>query len=640
MKAKTNTRSMTVRTWLGFSLAALALAVQGAVTDLATEPFSLSKNSQPGPNIMFVLDDSLSMEMEYLPDWAGPEMHFVSGVLTVKTPHHRYYNGAFNALAYNSGVRYKPPVMYDASGALDTTTYPSQTGESTATGGDASATAAARNWRAVKKDAYGRQAPGTANVEGFAAYYLTTPGEHCKEETLRNCVASSVPTTIGGVEYKYPARLRWCTDDSTSRSNTALANPGANGAGKGCQATNIDPAAGITAYQQARFPAPQAVPLIVTNGGKVTSIKVRLPDAPGPVTVYKEILSEAVDGASSTELAKKITEKINACTYRIAGNCEVYGFRSVHTGVTAGIYAPGAVHGEALTVATANGATVNNSNWFAQRADASNQDYVPGTTVFTVIHPSVNSYPKTVDRDDCAGASCTYAEEMTNYANWYTYYRSRMQMMKTAASYAFAGVSEKFRIGYFTLNNGSATDFINVAAFDGAQRHAWYQKFFYAKPFGETPLRTGLANAGKYYANKLGALNGVTAVDPMQYSCQQNYTILSTDGYWNDTAAPTQLDGTTPIGQQDGDDDRPYYDGAKQNRNVSWTEAKYVQNGEVQLLYEQQITQKQKTTKPAMRSYTLTTTVPNACYQYPVMTKTAELLATEVPLETRINPLR
>ncbi|MGH6962342.1 MAG: hypothetical protein ACREE7_17815, partial [Dongiaceae bacterium] len=38
------------------------------------------------------------------------------------------------------------------------------------------------------------------------------------------------------------------------------------------------------------------------------------------------------------------------------------------------------------------------------------------------IVPSVNSYPKAGGRSDCLGATCTFAEEMTNFANWYTYY--------------------------------------------------------------------------------------------------------------------------------------------------------------------------------------------------------------------------
>jgi hypothetical protein len=45
--------------------------------------------------------------------------------------------------------------------------------------------------------------------------------------------------------------------------------------------------------------------------------------------------------------------------------------------------------------------------------------------------------------------------------------------------------------------------------------------------------------------------------DPVQYSCQQNFTILTTDGYWNDQdestgGGPLKIDGTTLVGQQDG----------------------------------------------------------------------------------------
>ena len=55
--------------------------------------------------------------------------------------------------------------------------------------------------------------------------------------------------------------------------------------------------------------------------------------------------------------------------------------------------------------------------------------------------------------------------------------------------------------------------------------------------------------------------------DPVQYSCQRNYAVLSTDGYWNtgsetSTYGPLQLDGTTRVGQQDGLEVRPMYDGA------------------------------------------------------------------------------
>ena len=55
---------------------------------------------------------------------------------------------------------------------------------------------------------------------------------------------------------------------------------------------------------------------------------------------------------------------------------------------------------------------------------------------------------------------------MTNYANWWTYYRTRMQTMKTATSLAFAVLDEKFRIGYYSINNATGSDFLNIANID------------------------------------------------------------------------------------------------------------------------------------------------------------------------------
>ena len=78
--------------------------------------------------------------------------------------------------------------------------------------------------------------------------------------------------------------------------------------------------------------------------------------------------------------------------------------------------------------------------------------------IYTQITPSVTSYPypgktaKAADRTDCIGTTCTYAEEMTNYANWYTYYRTRMQTMKSAASLAFKDIGDDFRVGFMTIH--------------------------------------------------------------------------------------------------------------------------------------------------------------------------------------------
>ena len=77
----------------------------------------------------------------------------------------------------------------------------------------------------------------------------------------------------------------------------------------------------------------------------------------------------------------------------------------------------------------------------------------------TDIIPAIDSYPKSTERTDCAGTTCTYEEEMTNYANWYAYYRTRNQAMKSSASRAFQSIGANFRVGYMTIKN---TNFLKL----------------------------------------------------------------------------------------------------------------------------------------------------------------------------------
>ena len=54
-----------------------------------------------------------------------------------------------------------------------------------------------------------------------------------------------------------------------------------------------------------------------------------------------------------------------------------------------------------------------------------------------------------------AAPTCTFAEEMTNFANWYAYYRSRILMMKTGTGIAFRTLDDRYRIGFITIHPGS-----------------------------------------------------------------------------------------------------------------------------------------------------------------------------------------
>jgi type IV pilus assembly protein PilY1 len=172
-----------------------------------------------------------------------------------------------------------------------------------------------------------------------------------------------------------------------------------------------------------------------------------------------------------------------------------------------------------------------------------------------------------------------------NYANWYSYYRTRIAMMRSSAGRAMSNLDTSYRVGFSTLNrpsgdnttfNNLVTDtarvFTNIRDFDATQRLTFYSNLYGTTIAGGTPLRRALVKAGRYYANDI---SGQT--DPVQHACQRNYTLLTSDGYWNDSdytpARPTVLGGGS-IGNQDGDvsdatwTPRPVYDGSGDSARV------------------------------------------------------------------------
>lgn len=165
-----------------------------------------------------------------------------------------------------------------------------------------------------------------------------------------------------------------------------------------------------------------------------------------------------------------------------------------------------------------------------------------------------------------ANSGVNGSDERQNFANWFSYHRTRMLAMKTAVGRAFAQLDARMRVGYSTTSetsvDASRNGFLPVQDFDATQRRALYGKLYAVVPSSGTPLRGALAKAGQLYAGKLLR----DAQDPVQYSCQQNYALLSTDGYWNtdgETPAygPKQVDGSADVGDRDHALSRPMFDG-------------------------------------------------------------------------------
>jgi len=182
---------------------------------------------------------------------------------------------------------------------------------------------------------------------------------------------------------------------------------------------------------------------------------------------------------------------------------------------------------------------------------------------------SPNAPPSTCAADASytkVGVSSLTAAQQQNYANWYSFYRTRLMMMKSAAGRAFSGIDDEFRVGYTTISERgtAAARWLGNARFDAVQKTSWYGKLYGAATVGWTPLRGALSKAGRYYAGRLVTGND----DPVQYSCQKNFAILTTDGYWNKhdetaTYGPKREDNVTDVGDQDGvlsPTDRPKYE--------------------------------------------------------------------------------
>ena len=163
-------------------------------------------------------------------------------------------------------------------------------------------------------------------------------------------------------------------------------------------------------------------------------------------------------------------------------------------------------------------------------------------------------FARAASRTDCSvsgsARSCSYAQEIQNFANWYSYYRTRILTMKTTMGQAFAAMGNKYRVGFSTINNSNQTgnptgqNFRSVSDFTDTTKRAWYTTLYGIDPLYGTPLQKALQRVGEYYSGAgMGYSGDVGDEDPVQYSCQQNFAILSTDGYWNSN--------TVSIGNQD-----------------------------------------------------------------------------------------
>lgn len=159
------------------------------------------------------------------------------------------------------------------------------------------------------------------------------------------------------------------------------------------------------------------------------------------------------------------------------------------------------------------------------------------------------------------GVTRTIAEEQQNFANWYTFSRSRRDAAKNGVSAAFSTLGDNYRIGFRPLNGTvGKLDIPLIGNFSGTNRQTWFTNMLASSNSGQTPLRTALTQAGEYFRTTTGDGDPWGPAEPDGLlACRQSFTIMTTDGYYNDSDAEvTAVNGS--IGNADGDKGAPYAD--------------------------------------------------------------------------------
>ncbi|AXK40734.1 pilus assembly protein [Crenobacter cavernae] len=145
-------------------------------------------------------------------------------------------------------------------------------------------------------------------------------------------------------------------------------------------------------------------------------------------------------------------------------------------------------------------------------------------------------------------------QKKQNFANWYSFHRTRALSMMSAAMSAVTDIDDQeVRLGWQTLNNGGCDSFgTTCKGYDDVDRenrlrklttshrsnfYNWLQRFDVGS---STPLRGALKKVGDYFSISTGGTDPATpyAEDPYvskgtELSCRKNFHILFTDGLWN-----------------------------------------------------------------------------------------------------------
>ncbi len=175
-----------------------------------------------------------------------------------------------------------------------------------------------------------------------------------------------------------------------------------------------------------------------------------------------------------------------------------------------------------------------------------------GNTAPVAFANQPNATPTTLYRYEIKPANysstAAYNAAIQNFANWFSYYRTRHLAVRGGISIALTGV-DFLRTGLFTINsltNPVVMRDLALATDRGALYSTNTGGIFRTPGNGGTPNRQAVNHAGTQFQR-----TGSTA--PVQLACQVNAAMLFTDGFSNNNSVA--------VGNVDGSMGAPFADG-------------------------------------------------------------------------------
>lgn len=474
----TKTSNGITRQWwaapAAFLATLLALPVNAGIT-IPDDP--LTTGSRVAPNIMFILDDSGSMAFNYMPD----------SVPATSTPNVAMNAYTRNTLSYDPRITYVPWMRADGTRMTGGTSFAAVYGSFNLVGGgtiDLGDSSSCRRYNYNNSYDTDEYATGATQVCGGNEVFYAPKDMSRTDAAYLN---------VGTNYYRYQV-----TSNNVIRSEYGAVTGGTNSAA-GYPVTGLSQTQGNWLNYSVVAPAGATNLTVTMSGG---------------------------NGDADLYVRYNATPTISAydCRPYQGGNNESC---SINSPVSGGTYYIGLHAYSAFSNATLNVTFTSSTNRCGTGNGANDW-----------INCQSNTTP----------SGRAVAAEQVNYATWFSYHRTRMKSAKAGASEAFSGLDSKVRVGFRTIwdadragirfdvpvNDGNDGRFIdstgNVVT---TSRSTWYSRLQNVIGNNGTPLHSALDRVGQYFSSNSQSGPYGPQSGSAQYSCRQNFAILTTDGYWN-----------------------------------------------------------------------------------------------------------